>query len=316
MEFAEQCQGLANGREHAQAEHVDLQQVQGFEVVLVPLDDRAVRHRGILDRHQLGKRSGGDDETADVLRKMTRKREYLVDEKQELPGNEAFRVYARRFETPIEFRSVVPPSHRFRKQVHEVEIKAQCLAHVANGAARPVGYQCRGERCPMPAVVFVDVLDDLLAPFVLEVDVDVRRFVALLGDEALEQEMHARRIHLRDSEAIADRGVGGGTASLAEDAALPGEADDVVNRQEEELVAEFADEFEFLLDKRDDVRRHAIGPAGLGTGFGKRAQVPGGSEPHRHQFAGILVAEFVQGKCATVGDRHGFFEHLLRIDPG
>ena len=34
----------------------------------------------------------------------------------------------------------------------------------------------------------VDVLDHFLAPFVLEVDVDVRRLVALAGDEALEQQ--------------------------------------------------------------------------------------------------------------------------------
>jgi hypothetical protein len=32
-------------------------------------------------------------------------------------------------------------------------------------------------------------LDDLLAPLVLEVDIDIRRLVALLADEALEQEI-------------------------------------------------------------------------------------------------------------------------------
>ena len=41
------------------------------------------------------------------------------------------------------------------------------------------------------AVFLVDVLDHLLAPLVLEIDVDVGRLVALLGDEALEQQVAA-----------------------------------------------------------------------------------------------------------------------------
>jgi len=33
----------------------------------------------------------------------------------------------------------------------------------------------------------IDILDDFLAPLVLEIDVDIGRLVALLRDEALEQ---------------------------------------------------------------------------------------------------------------------------------
>ena len=57
----------------------------------------------------------------------------------------------------------------------------------------------------MAAVAAVDVLDHLLAPLVLEIDVDVRRLAALGGDEALEQEIDARGIDLGDAEAVADR---------------------------------------------------------------------------------------------------------------
>jgi len=35
----------------------------------------------------------------------------------------------------------------------------------------------------------IDVLDDFLAPLVLEVDVDVRRLIALLAEETLEQQI-------------------------------------------------------------------------------------------------------------------------------
>ena len=54
-----------------------------------------------------------------------------------------------------------------------------------------VGDHGGGQRRALAAVLAVDVLDHLLAPLVLEVDVDVRRLVALARDEALEQHRHA-----------------------------------------------------------------------------------------------------------------------------
>ncbi len=46
-----------------------------------------------------------------------------------------------------------------------------------------------GDARAIAAVALVDVLDDLLAPLMLEIDVDVRRLAALDGDEALEQQV-------------------------------------------------------------------------------------------------------------------------------
>ncbi len=45
----------------------------------------------------------------------------------------------------------------------------------------------RGERGAFLAVFFVDVGDDFIAPLMLEIDIDIGRFVALRRDEALEQ---------------------------------------------------------------------------------------------------------------------------------
>ena len=68
----------------------------------------------------------------------------------------------------------------------------------------------------MAPILLVDVLHDFFAPLVLEVDVDVGRLVALLGDEALEQQIHAGRIDFGHAEHITDGGVGGAAASLAQ----------------------------------------------------------------------------------------------------
>src|SRR3546814_18712965 len=51
-----------------------------------------------------------------------------------------------------------------------------------------------GDARAVAAVAFVDILHHLLAPFVLEIDVDIGRLVALGRDEALEQQIVFHRI--------------------------------------------------------------------------------------------------------------------------
>ena len=71
-------QALADGREHAQGQHVHLQQAQGLDVLLVPLDDGAIFHAGVLHRHQGGDGAAGDDEAAHVLGQVAGKAEDLL----------------------------------------------------------------------------------------------------------------------------------------------------------------------------------------------------------------------------------------------
>ena len=52
-----QVKGAAHGGEHAQRQHVNLEQAERIKIILVPLDDRPVRHGGVLHRHQLGQRA-------------------------------------------------------------------------------------------------------------------------------------------------------------------------------------------------------------------------------------------------------------------
>ena len=48
----DQIEAAADGAEHAQCEHVNLEQAHGVQIVLVPLDDRALWHGRVLHRHQ------------------------------------------------------------------------------------------------------------------------------------------------------------------------------------------------------------------------------------------------------------------------
>ena len=65
---------------------------------------------------------------------------------------------------------------------------AERLGHVAHRRLGPVGDDVGHLGRVVAAVALVDVLDDLLAAVALDVDVDVRRAVALGGEEALEQQ--------------------------------------------------------------------------------------------------------------------------------
>ncbi len=68
----------ADGGQHAERQAVDLEQAQRIEVVLVPLDDGAVGHRGVLDRHHALEQAARDHEAADVLRQVARKAHQLA----------------------------------------------------------------------------------------------------------------------------------------------------------------------------------------------------------------------------------------------
>ena len=130
----------------------------------------------------------------------------------------------------------------------------------------------------MPAEAVVDILDDLLAPLVLEIDVDIGRLVARVRDEALEQQVRAGGIDLGDAERIADGGIGGRAAPLVEDVLLAGIADDVLDGEEKRRVFEPRDQLELVLDLLYD---HEGGRPGLGDS--------GASAPPRSAVRGALA---------------------------
>ena len=63
----EQVERLADAGQHAEREHVDLEDAEIVDVVLVPFDEAALGHRAVADRHGLGQQPVGQDEPADVL---------------------------------------------------------------------------------------------------------------------------------------------------------------------------------------------------------------------------------------------------------
>ena len=90
------AQRIVDGREHAQAEQVELDELHRLDVTLVVLDDDAPRHAGPLERRDVDQRRPGDEHAADVDAEVARE---TVDPSAQLepalPGREADRAAAR-----------------------------------------------------------------------------------------------------------------------------------------------------------------------------------------------------------------------------
>ena len=76
---------------------------------------------------------------------------------------------------------------RVGQRRRDVGRQAERLADLADRHARAVVDDGRADRGAVAAVASVEVLDDLLAALMLEIDVDVGRLVPLGRDEAVEQ---------------------------------------------------------------------------------------------------------------------------------
>ena len=137
--------------------------------------------------------------------------------------------------------------------------KPEDLAHLAQRALAAVADDLADHRRAIAAVALVDLLDDLFAPLVLEVDVDVGRLAPLGAEEALEEQVRARRIDRGDAERVADGAVRRAAAALTEDVAA-GAPSRRPRRYAEKVRRdlELGDERELLFDLRANAARDAV----------------------------------------------------------
>ena len=229
---------LAQAGQHAEPEHVDLEDAERVEIVLVPFDEGAVLHRAVADRHHLVEPAAGDDEAADVLGEMAGERLDLVDQRAHLLDARTVDVDAGALELGGAHRAAAHAPDRGGERADRVLAQPEGLADFADRGASAIGDDGRGDAGMVASVALVDVLDHLLAPLVLEIDVDVGRLAAILGDEALEQQAAFARVDVGDAQAVADRRVRRRAAALAEDVLAARIADDVMHGEEVGRVIE------------------------------------------------------------------------------
>jgi hypothetical protein len=212
--------------------------------------------------------------------------------------------------------AAVEPVMLLGQRVDLRQVHAQRAARVAQRAAGAPADDHGGQRGAFAAVLGVDVLDDLLAALVLEVDVDVGRLVALAGDEALEQHAQTRGVHLGHAQAVADRRVGRRAAPLAQDAAAARKTHQVVHGEEVHLVLQLGNQRQLVLDLLLHGGGHALRVTHAGALLGVVAQGLGGRGAGQHGFHGVLVAQLVQAEAAARGHHRRVGQQLGRVERG
>ncbi|VVN28337.1 hypothetical protein PS624_04701 [Pseudomonas fluorescens] len=257
----QQVEATTNRAEHAEGEDIHLEQAHRIEVVLVPLDDRALGHRGVLHRHQRVQRLLGNHETTGVLRQMSGEADQLSGQAQHPAQHRALRVETTLEQTLDWRRFIAPVAAAIGQCVDLIRRQAQGLGHIAYGASGVVGADHCGQCCATAAIATEHVLQDFFAAFVLEVDVDVRRFVALLRHKAFEQQRGAIRVDLGDAQGKAHRRVGRRATALTENALLAGKAHHVMYGEEVAFIAEFGDQLQLLVDLPQHLEGRALFPA-------------------------------------------------------
>ena len=257
-------------RQHPEAEQIDLDDAEVGAVLLVPLHDHAVGHAGGLERHHLVEPPARDDHPARVLAEVARQVLDLGEQSREqaharvLPRDA--RAREARLERVVRVHVLEAPKV-LRQPVDLALLDPQHLADLARGAPVAVGDHVRGHRRRGGAVARVDVLDHALAPVAArQVEVDVGPLAALLGQEALEEQLHPDRVDGGDAEAVADRAVRGRAAALHQDSLAPAEVHDVPDDQEVAGELELADELR--------ARARPAGAPSRGTGGSGRARPP------------------------------------------
>ena len=98
-----------------------------------------------------------------------------------------------------------------------------------------------------------------------EVDVDVGHRLAARVEEALEEQVVADRVEVRDLEAVGDEGAGGGAAAGADADPVPlRERDEVPDDQEVVGEAHLLDRLQLELEPLAQLRRHRARSASRG----------------------------------------------------
>ncbi len=174
-----QVEGLSDAGQHAQRQHIDLHQAQFVDIVLVPFDESAVGHGGIADRDQFIQPSARQDKSPDVLRQMPREPHDPPRHIHRPADHGIGRVHTRLLD-PFVGDGGAPAAPLGPGQPGgDILGQSQRLADLADGAARAIADDGRGNPGSLAAISPVDVLDDFFPALVLEIDVDIGRFVAV-----------------------------------------------------------------------------------------------------------------------------------------
>ena len=161
----------------------------------------------------------------------------------------------------------------------------------------------------MSPVLSINVLDDFLPALVLEIDIDIRRFIPLATHKAFEEHIDSIRIDGRHSEREADGTVGRSTTSLTENASTTREGDDVVHCEKVWRVTQVINDGELVLKLTCNFRWNTARIAFARTFPDELAQVVHRGHPCWNDLVWILISQLVERE-----PRRTFKKTTCRLD--
>ncbi len=258
--------GVLDHRKVPQAEEVHLQQAKLLHPVHVELRHDAprlvARVLGELQRQVLDQGAVPDHDPGGVDR-------VLAPEPLERPGglDDLLRLRLALVGVPQLHRlherlldGGLAAEHRRRVHLAEAVPDTRRVAQDAGPVADPLlpldGLERHDLRDMVGAVPLGDVADDLVAPALVEVHIDIGHLLALGVEEALEDQPVAQRVEVGDAEAVGDHRAGRRAASGPHaDPVLPREADQVPDDHEVPGEAHRGDDRELVVQALADLGR-------------------------------------------------------------
>ena len=294
----DQREGAADAAEHAKAEHIDLQDPERLDIVLVPFDRGAVFHRGPHHDGVFRQLPARDDEAADMGGEVAGEILDLLRNLHRVPDARVCIRIEAAFRRKVGEALPARAPDGFRDARGDVLRQAHRLADLPDRAAFAEADQRRGQRGAVAAIAGIDVLDHLLPPLMLEIHVDIGRLVARGADEAFEQQIVLVGRDGGDAERVAHRRIRRRAAPLAQNVPRLREAHDLMHRQEIGRVAQLRDQPQLMRDLLRDAGRHAARPAiphrRRDAGFQRLLRGAAGVE----DLVGIFIGQVAQGKAA------------------
>ena len=167
------------------------------------------------------------------------------------------------------------------------------------------------------AIASINILDHLFAAFMLKININVGRFLALLADEALKKKINLHRINCGYSQCIADGRVCGRTTPLTQNIFGPCESHNVMHGQKILGDIHFRDEIKLALDAVAHIMRQHMAITLGGASPGEIGQLLLCSLARRNGFVWIIIFNLIEGEidqtCKTDGFANGFWNRLEKL---
>ena len=277
--------GAAQDGQRGQAEKVEFDQAGLFDMLHRILRDQEVGFRVAVERHQFDQRAVADDDAGGVGGGVAIQALDAQGDFQQ--AADAFVFVAQGLQPGLAVHRLLQRDRlggivrdQFGDFVDLAEGQAEHAADVADGGAGLQFSEGDDLGDAVAAVFVADIVDDAVAAFLAEVDVEVGHRHAFGVEEALEQQVEAQRVEVGDGQCPGGDRTGAGAAAGADrDALRLRPLDEVGDDQEVAGEAHAGDDDEFV------VQAGAVDFAGGGVGAGGvHAAFAGPPSPWRGRF--------------------------------